>query len=39
MISTRDIFSALQRYWGYSSFRPLQERIVGSLLEVVTRAS
>src|SRR6201993_2467438 len=22
----------LQRYWGYESFRPLQERIVGSLL-------
>jgi ATP-dependent DNA helicase RecQ len=24
--------SALRRYWGYSSFRPLQERIVGSLV-------
>ena len=24
--------AALQRYWGYESFRPLQERIVGSLL-------
>jgi ATP-dependent DNA helicase RecQ len=24
--------AALQRYWGYSSFRPLQERIVSSLL-------
>jgi ATP-dependent DNA helicase RecQ len=23
---------ALRRYWGYASFRPLQERIVGSLL-------
>jgi ATP-dependent DNA helicase RecQ len=27
-----EIFSALQRYWGYDSFRPLQERIVTSLL-------
>ena len=27
------IYGALQRYWGYESFRPLQERIVGSLLE------
>ncbi len=27
-----EIFSALQRYWGYDSFRPLQERIVNSLL-------
>jgi ATP-dependent DNA helicase RecQ len=27
-----DILSALQRYWGYDSFRPLQERIVTSLL-------
>jgi len=26
------ILSALQRYWGYDSFRPLQERIVSSLL-------
>ena len=26
------IFSTLQRYWGYDSFRPLQERIVTSLL-------
>jgi ATP-dependent DNA helicase RecQ len=33
MISREDIFAALQRYWGYESFRPLQERIVGSLLE------
>ncbi|HEY2459663.1 MAG TPA: RecQ family ATP-dependent DNA helicase [Candidatus Acidoferrum sp.] len=32
---TRDanIFAALRRYWGYESFRPLQERIVGSLIE------
>jgi ATP-dependent DNA helicase RecQ len=27
-----DLLSALHRYWGYSSFRPLQEQIVGSLL-------
>jgi ATP-dependent DNA helicase RecQ len=33
MVSREDIFAALQRYWGYESFRPLQERIVGSLLE------
>ncbi len=33
MIAKADIFAALERYWGYESFRPLQERIVGSLLE------
>src|SRR5271170_2480888 len=33
MKSGEDIFAALERYWGYESFRPLQERIVGSLLE------
>src|SRR6202035_4091868 len=33
MKSRDGIFQALQRYWGYESFRPLQERIVGSLLE------
>ena len=33
MTSASDLLDALQRYWGYSSFRPLQERIVGSLLE------
>ena len=27
-----EILAALRRYWGYSSFRPLQERIVSSLL-------
>jgi ATP-dependent DNA helicase RecQ len=32
MASRDDIFAALRRYWGYESFRPLQERIVGSLL-------
>src|SRR6202048_589732 len=26
------ILSALHQYWGYSSFRPLQERVVNSLL-------
>jgi ATP-dependent DNA helicase RecQ len=33
MSTTEDIFAALQRYWGYDSFRPMQERIVTSLLE------
>jgi ATP-dependent DNA helicase RecQ len=28
-----DLLTPLRRYWGYSTFRPLQERIVGSLLE------
>jgi ATP-dependent DNA helicase RecQ len=28
-----DLLSCLQRYWGYSSFRPLQQNIVGSLLQ------
>lgn len=27
-----DLLAALRRYWGYDSFRPLQERIVRSLL-------
>jgi ATP-dependent DNA helicase RecQ len=27
-----DLLEALRRYWGYSAFRPLQERIVRSLL-------
>src|SRR3984957_17752681 len=27
-----EIHEALRRYWGYSSFRPMQERIVHSLL-------
>ena len=28
-----DLLSTLRRHWGYDSFRPLQERIVRSLLE------
>ena len=28
-----DLLPALQRYWGYDSFRPMQERIVRSLLD------
>lgn len=31
--SSHDLLDSLQRYWGYSSFRPLQEKIVGSLLD------
>jgi len=30
--SSVDLLAVLNRYWGYNSFRPLQERIVGSLL-------
>jgi ATP-dependent DNA helicase RecQ len=33
MISDAELFSALHRYWGYDSFRPLQQRIVRSLLQ------
>ena len=32
MISEAELLGALRRYWGYDSFRPLQERIVRSLL-------
>jgi ATP-dependent DNA helicase RecQ len=32
MISDAELHSALRRYWGYDSFRPLQQRIVRSLL-------
>src|SRR5713101_4161417 len=28
-----DLFSPLKRHWGYGGFRPLQERIVQSLLD------
>src|SRR5215470_10809991 len=33
MTVSADVLGALTRYWGYESFRPLQERIVWSLLE------
>ncbi|MGB6026377.1 MAG: RecQ family ATP-dependent DNA helicase [Candidatus Sulfotelmatobacter sp.] len=32
MSAETDLLTPLRRYWGYSTFRPLQERIVGSLL-------
>src|SRR5882724_7022110 len=32
MTTGTETLQALRRYWGYASFRPLQERIVGSLL-------
>ena len=32
MIAEAELLAALRRYWGYDSFRPLQERIVRSLL-------
>ena len=32
MTREADLLTPLRRYWGYSSFRPLQERIVRSLL-------
>jgi ATP-dependent DNA helicase RecQ len=32
MIPETDLLAPLRRYWGYSTFRPLQERIVRSLL-------
>src|SRR5271167_2801623 len=32
MSAETDLLTLLRRYWGYSTFRPLQERIVGSLL-------
>src|SRR5450631_3950569 len=33
MTPEADLLTPLRRYWGYSSFRPLQERIARSLLE------
>src|SRR6202040_2667049 len=32
MMPETDLLSPLRRYWGYSTFRPFQERIVRSLL-------
>ena len=32
MISAEELRAALQKYWGYDAFRPLQENIVKSLL-------
>src|SRR5437016_14489201 len=32
MAPETDLLTPLRRYWGYSSFRPLQEKIVRSLL-------
>src|SRR3974390_2214257 len=32
MAPEMDLIPLLRRYWGYSSFRPLQERIIASLL-------
>ena len=32
MATGTDLLTPLRRYWGYSSFRPLQERVVRSLL-------
>lgn len=32
-MSDVDLLGPLQRYWGYSTFRPLQDRIVGSIVD------
>ena len=32
MSTHSEIIGALRRYWGYNSFRPLQEKIIHSLL-------
>src|ERR1700692_1807902 len=32
MTPETDLLTPLRRYWGYSTFRPLQERVVRSLL-------
>ena len=34
MISKTELLSAMRRYWGHDSFRPMQEKIVRSLLGV-----
>jgi ATP-dependent DNA helicase RecQ len=33
MVTEAELLAPLRRYWGYDSFRPLQERVVRSLLE------
>ena len=33
MVSGDEALAVLRRYWGYESFRPLQEKIVASLVE------
>ncbi|MGH9561848.1 MAG: RecQ family ATP-dependent DNA helicase, partial [Terracidiphilus sp.] len=33
MISDAELLAALRRYWGYDSFRPLQQRIVRTVLQ------
>jgi len=33
-----ELLAPLRRYWGYDGFRPLQERVVRSLLQAATYA-